>query len=101
MTGLLRTAAALLLAAAVLLLPVPARADAPLRIGIVADSTAESCALPGAGICGYLEQLLTARGVAVSWHLAVVPGASCGGLVAAQASMLAAHSPDLVVIMCG
>jgi lysophospholipase L1-like esterase len=96
---------ALLLLAVVALAPAtPAHPDptpTPLRIGVVADSTAESCTLPGAGICGYLDQLLTARGVAVTWHPAVVPGASCGGLVAAQASMLAAHSPHLVVILCG
>lgn len=94
---------ALLLLAVVALAPAtPAHPDpVPLRIGVVADSTAQSCTLPGGGICGHLEQLLAARGASVTFHTAVVPGASCGGLVAAQASMLTAADPDLVIILCG
>jgi lysophospholipase L1-like esterase len=95
-----RAAAALLLTAAVLV-PLPARADAPLRVGVVGDSIAGSCADPDGGMCAALDSLLTARGIAATFHLATVPQASCGGIIAAEAAMLAADHPDLVIIMCG
>jgi len=86
-----------------LVVPLPTPAKTPttnLKVGVVGDSIANSCAAADRGMCGALDELFAARGIHATYFLATIPSASCGGVINAEISMLTNH-PDLVIVMCG